>query len=276
MDTSDGNAKAMIQAAFNPDQAKIVEGILEMVQSAVGDIKGTVGEIKEGLKTATEDIADLRRQNTKSCGILRGPDLPKRTIGENVLQVFTETIMKKYSIRVNREDLAAVHRLPNGSIVAKFVDLKEGSVFDKLVRRFGDWNPCPSLKIDFSMQISEYDGTIRAILGMLKKEGKIQTYNTSASGKQRFRVGKDKNWITIATIEEALNLLDQETKAKFIQSEAEFIKNRNQKRRERRRRIIEGQGQGQEQGQSMIQKRFEERGGRRGSFSSGGRGGKRI
>ena len=106
------------------------------------------------------------------------------------------------------------------------------------------------------MQVSEYDGSIKTILGMLKKEGKIQTYNTSSSGKQRFRTGKDKAWITITSLDEALNLLDPETKAKFVHNETEFLRNRNQKQKERRRRLLEGQKEGQVQG--AAQKRFEE------------------
>ncbi len=261
MDTSDGSAKAMIEAAFNADQAKIVGGLFELIEGSVGELKGAIGETKEGLRCATEDIADLKRQNTKSCGILRGPDLPKRTMGENVVEVFTTAILKKYAVQVKPEDLVACHRIGNGSIVAKFLDLKEGSVFDRLLRRFNNWDPEPQIKIDFSMQVSEYDGSIKAILSSLKKEGKIQTYNTSSSGKQRFRTGRDKSWITITSIEEALNLLDPEAREKFVQKEAEFIRNRSLKRRERRRRIIEGQkeGQGQAlgQGQNLAQKRFE-------------------
>ncbi len=183
MDTSDvgTNAKAMIEAAFTEDQAKIVGGIYEMLEGAVGELKGAVNEVKEGLKGANEDIADLRRQNAKSCGILRGPDLPKKVQGEKVVDVFIKAIARKYGVKVKPEDMAACHRMPNGSIIAKFIDLTEGSVFDRLIRRFNAWNPQPEIKYEFGMQVTEYDGTIRAILGILKKEGRIQTYNTSSS-----------------------------------------------------------------------------------------------
>ncbi len=234
MDTSEGGAKAMIAAAFPEEQAKIVGGLMEMMD-------GAVGELKEGLKEAKEDIADLKRQNSKSCGILKGPDLPKRVIGENVVEIFRKTILKKYNIQVSRDDMSACHRLPNNNIIARFIDLKEGSVFDRLVRRFQNWNPNEDIRVDFSMQVTEYDGTIRSILGLLKKNGKIQTYNTSSSGKQRFRIDKNKNWITVTSLEEALNMLEPEEKEKFIAKESEFYLNRSQKRRDRRRRLLEEQ-----------------------------------
>ena len=117
MDTSEGGIKAMIQAAFTEDQAKIVNGIYDMMDSAVGELKGAVNDVKEGLKGANEDIADLRRQNAKSCGILKGPDVPKRIQGENIVEVFSQTIFRKYAIKVSQEELVACHRLPNGSII---------------------------------------------------------------------------------------------------------------------------------------------------------------
>ena len=75
------------------------------------------------------------------------------------MAVFIDSVMTKYGIRIDQNDLATVHRRSRGDLVARFVKTHPGSAFNKLAHRrgVGKRNPKPNLQIYANVLLSNFD-----------------------------------------------------------------------------------------------------------------------
>ena len=112
---------------------------------------------------------------------------------------------------VDVREIGDVHRNARG-IVAEFSNRKQGSAYDQLLHRFGNWNPNPSMLINLNIATTPYDGRIRYVAGRLKKEGLIEQYHIDKSGKIRIRRSKEEGWSSIGDTREIDRLVPPELK----------------------------------------------------------------
>ena len=184
------------------------------VTDAMSALMARTSKIENELKAMKADVADGKRQYTKRCLVLSGtaiPQAPKKREDENSAALFSRLCLEKYGVVVDEGELGDVHRNARG-LVAEFSNRKQGSAYDRLLHRFGNWNPNPSMDINLNVATTPYDGRIRYVAGRLKKEKLIEQYHIDKSGKIRIRKSKEEGWNSINDVREIERLIPLELK----------------------------------------------------------------
>ena len=172
-------------------QAETLKGLetqdrrLREQEARLKKIEEKVKSIDDSLRKINSDLIDLKRQNSKVCITLSGPDLPRRLGTEDATKIFIEQVKRKYDVTIDQDELATVHRLPNGGLITKFIKQHVGSGYHRLaVRRgMGSRNPNESLRVYANVQLTRYDSRIRFFAAIAKKVGTILFYDTLLSGR---------------------------------------------------------------------------------------------
>lgn len=120
---------------------------------------------------------------SKICVILSGRDLPRQSAHEDCLKVFIETIKMKYSIDLEAQDIAVVHRRSDGNLIAKFIHFGPGSSYKRLIKRHDRWNPQPNVQVYANVLLTKANRKIRFYVSRCKTAGTIDAYQTERSGR---------------------------------------------------------------------------------------------
>jgi len=119
----------------------------------------------------------LERHNRKSCVKLFGRAVPSYIYGENITEVFISTIYDFTWIPINPLEIANIHRLPDNSIIARFVYTMEGTVFDQILN-FPNYNKDVRVKIDRT----QFDQETTRLLHKMKQMRLIFTFKEFRNG----------------------------------------------------------------------------------------------
>ena len=196
--------------------------------TAITAIQARTSKLESDFKSMKADVADGKRQYTKRCLVLSGkaiPQAPKRREDEDSAALFVRICKEKYGVEVDVGELGDVHRNARG-LVAEFSNRKQGSAYDRLLHRFGNWNPNPSMDIHLNIATTPYDGRIRYVAGRLKKEGLIEQYHIDKSGKIRIRRSKEEGWNSISDMRDIEKMIPAELKKKMDQEDKERAEQR--------------------------------------------------
>ena len=144
-----------------------------------------VKEMERSIQVINGQMTDLKRQHSKSCIILNGKDLPRRTQDEDPTAIFIKQVWRKYAVRITEDELAVVHRTGSGGLIAKFNKFNEGSGYYSLaVRRGkGSMNPNGHINVYANLMLTRYDAKVRFYAAIAKKHGTILFYEQLLSGR---------------------------------------------------------------------------------------------
>lgn len=188
-------------------------------------------------------VVDAQRQTAKYCVILGGKSLQKRKDREDTVRIVVEAVQEKYGIRIDPLEMSDVHRLPNSEeVIIKFNCRLMGGSYDKMVRRFNNWQGLPNKKnydIYIRQYLTDYDRTIQNVLLTLKKKKIIESLYAAQSGRLAYKQKDDKVAKTVETIKDIQHLITEE-----IWKEATTIKptgttSSAKRRHDRRKRLHE-------------------------------------
>ena len=121
---------------------------ISMLTERLNKLEKRVLRVETSNKTIQSDLQDQKRLHAKYNLILQGPQVPPRIQNEDTTSVFIECVERKYGVKVDRSDLADCHRTPGSDqIIARFLSRIQDSPYDKLFRRFDEWDPKKELKM---------------------------------------------------------------------------------------------------------------------------------
>ena len=157
---------------------------IQNLEKRMKDNEEAVKAIGKNLQRVEESLTDLKRQNAKTCIILSGQDIPNRVNGENPITIFINQVKRKYNIRISEDELATVHRLGNGSLIAKFTKYHSGSGYYRLAVRRGQgaMNPNANIRVYANLKLTAFDAKIRFYAAVAKRVGTILFYEQQLSG----------------------------------------------------------------------------------------------
>lgn len=183
------------------------------------------------ISTIKKQIVDVKRQVSKVCVVMSGTDVPSRAQKENPTEIFCNLAYKKYKIEINPAEIAVCHRRSNGrDLVAKFTHFGPGSSYDRITRRFGNWNGVDGMNIFITIMLTPYDEKIRFYCSQLKRKKLIQNFRTERSGRISVLRLEEDNYKPVEEFEEIKELLTDE----LIKEIEDFNKQRNQRKKARR------------------------------------------
>jgi hypothetical protein len=220
-----------------------VEGAID-IAAKFRQMEARQTKIEKEMLSVKADVADGKRQYAKQCLILTGegiPPPPKKREDENCAALYAKLCMDKYGVEINVDEMGDVHRTARG-LVAQFSNRKDGSAFDRLIHRFGNWNPNPNIAISVNIFTIPYDSRIKYIANRLKQHGTICQFHTAKSGHIKIRKQKGDQWISIGDVQE----IEKEIPAELRISMDQEDKERASRRREgaNQRGGLRGRGRG--------------------------------
>ena len=129
-------------------------------------------------------------------------------------------IQKKYAVTVPEEDVQALHRLPNGSVIVRFWNRRPGSAWCKIVDGIKSGKN-KDLNFYANFHLTRKRNGILYEVRQLKKASKISKFYTDENGQISVKIGEDGTKIKVTyvaknkdeapktlTKEEILELLD--------------------------------------------------------------------
>jgi hypothetical protein len=106
--------------------------------------------------------------------VLTGSHLPVEDPAKNPVDLFRSICLKKYGVTMDNEEIVEAWRTEKGDLAAKFKVLTLGSVHNRLVYRFGAWNPNPELEVRaVPPPTAGGDPWLRNVLAKMKNGGVI-------------------------------------------------------------------------------------------------------
>jgi hypothetical protein len=195
------------------------------------NLEARTNKIEKDLLGMKADTADGKRQYTKRNLILSGdglPPRPKKQGQEDCASLYAKICLEKYGVKVDLSEIGDVHRIREG-IIAEFNNRKVGSPYDRLIHRFGNWNPNPSLAITINIATTRYDSRIKYIATRLKHAGIVQQFHTDKSGKIRIRGKTGESWNTINDVRDIEKLIPKALKEVMDQEDRAKATDRNKK-----------------------------------------------
>lgn len=194
---------------------------IEKLHERLKKVEETQEKHNEALKRFEIEINEVKRQVSKVCIIMGGPDLKPRLPKEDCANIFVSEAHRKYGIAINKEEMAVCHRRKDGSLIAKFNKLGTDSSYNRLIKRHGAWNPNPSIRIQANVLLTPYDLKIRFFANCCKKAGTIEAFRTERSGKISIKTLLDDNFRPVNKFEDITEFITPEVTAEVNKANAE-------------------------------------------------------
>ena len=183
----------------------ITTAVVELKEHHNGDDdSGSVKELQKQVRIQEDEIDECRQRSMKGNFILTSPDIPassKKNViksdeqlrgdGGSLTSHILQLVKEKYDVAVPENDIQALHRLPNGTVILRLWNRRPGSAWTKIV---------DGIKSGMNKHINFYanfhltrkrNGILYEVR-QLKKSGQIFKFYTDENGQISFRV-KDKS-----------------------------------------------------------------------------------
>ena len=183
----------------------ITTAVVELKEKHDGeDESGSVKELQKQVRIQDDEIDECRQRSMKGNFILTSPNIPAsakknliksdeqlRGDGESLTSHILQLVKEKYDVDVPENDIQALHRLPNGTVILRLWNRRPGSAWTKIV---------DGIKSGMNKHINFYanfhltrkrNGILYEVR-QLKKSAQIFKFYTDENGQISFRV-KDKS-----------------------------------------------------------------------------------
>ena len=187
-----------------------IRGVITELISAVQTITNKLSEItsvqeeqEKKLRYQEDEMDEIRQRSLK--GNIIVSSLPNKNKGKVSLlksddklksekltmQAHVCTLVKdKYEVLLPEEDIQACHRLPNGSVVLRIWNRKEGSAWESLVSKIKS-SENSEFNVYFNFHLTAKRSTLLYECRMLKEEVKIHRFFSDENGSTKLKVKPD-------------------------------------------------------------------------------------
>ena len=164
------------------------------------DDSGSIKDLKEQVRIQEDEIDECRQRSMKGNFILTSPNIPAsgktnviksdeqlRGDGESLTSHIIQLVKEKYDVTLPENDIQALHRLPNGTVILRLWNRRPSSAWCKIV---------DGIKSGMNKHINFYanfhltrkrNGLLYDVR-QLKKSGEIFKFYTDENGQISFRV----------------------------------------------------------------------------------------
>lgn len=201
-----------------------------------------------------EAINDTRRQYTKRCLTLSATSLPKRNPGEKPFNLLADYAKKEHGLVIDPNDIGAVHRNPNGSLIASFINTHETSAFFLLKNphrnphhpKKGDRK---GVRPDFLMALTDADHEVRKALAFLREKDaqkdknpatwRVWRVNSSMGGRVGYTLYPTNELFTMESMADVRKMMTKEESLEWSAKNDAFHHGREKAREERKTKRLE-------------------------------------
>ena len=199
--------RSMAEAALHhsmavADGVRFVEGKVDSLaeQIEVREAKRAERQQQRDMDIARK-FADVERQYAKQCLMLTGRAIPPPKRGEDVADLAQQLIRQKWEISVPSEEFLNCHRVGRG-IIIRMARHGQGSYFERLTKRFGNWNGPPrshAMHLDCQVRLAELDKESDCLLRFFREiedalpmeRRRVGAHHKTQAGFVRYRTGKE-------------------------------------------------------------------------------------
>ena len=125
--------------------------------------------------------SESKQKGSKGNFVVQGVDIPPPSPNEDLYSKVFPLINHKYDIQIYREELKALHRLPNGKVFFTLAARLPGQNFDKLTRLMNS-NPKANVKLYVNIQLFEPYAELFYVARRLKTHKIISNYRLDENG----------------------------------------------------------------------------------------------
>jgi len=191
------------------DMLEMMKEKLKISGSEVGEkvteeVKSKVNILEERLRTQEDECDEIKQRSLKGNLILSSPSIPAKNIksliktdevlaqeNKSVLEHSLDLIHSKYGVRVPIQDIQALHKLPNSTILIRIWNRKEGSAWSHLINAIKTGEN-RSVNIYLNFQLTQRRSNLVYHLRQFKKTSMIAKFYTDENGAISLKV-KDKD-----------------------------------------------------------------------------------
>ena len=233
VDTTDINSCLQQLYVVLTEIASSVQDLKEQVEKSAGAGEIEDSKTKKLVREQGDELDECRQRSMKGNLILTSPSIPAsnkvcliktddklREDEESLSHHVLGLIQKKYAVTVPEEDVQALHRLPNGSVIVRFWNRRPGSAWCKIVDGIKSGKN-KDLNFYANFHLTRKRNGILYEVCQLKKAGKISKFFTDENGQISVKIGENGTKIKVTyvaknkdeapktlTKEEILELLD--------------------------------------------------------------------
>jgi len=167
-------------------------------------IKSKLEKLEERLRSQEDECDEIKQRSLKGNLILSSPDIPVKRIksliksdqvlaeeNKSVIDHTLDLIHTKYGVRVPQQDIQALHKLPNSTILIRVWNRREGSAWSKLINEIKTGGN-RSVNVYLNFQLTQRRSNLVYQLRQFKKSSKIAKFFTDENGAISLKV-KDKD-----------------------------------------------------------------------------------